>query len=95
MVKHSTHSRNRSNQSFDVIKDDIATIKRDLAALFGERMGDMSDRTKELLRDGAERAKAVHEQVGTFAGNRPMTTIVMSALAGAVGVKVLGWMFRH
>lgn len=41
-----------------------------------------------------ERAGEMHEKLRESAAARPLTTIALSVAAGAVLVKVLGWM-RH
>jgi ElaB/YqjD/DUF883 family membrane-anchored ribosome-binding protein len=95
MMRHANNVRHRSPDTVEVLKEDIATIRRDLAALLGEKVSRVSDRTRELMEETSERARVVHQRVGEFAGERPITTIAMAAVAGALGFKILGWMFRR
>jgi len=89
----------------DLLRSDIAAIRRDLGRLVSGRLGAFAASTRESLgragetmRETAdqvrERAGEMHEKLRESAAARPLTTIALSVAAGAVLVKVLGWM-RH
>ena len=88
------------------VRNDIAAIRKDVTALVGNRMGAVSDavlghisdvraEARNLVGKAKKTVGAAHEQLSEAAGARPLTTIAVSALAGIVGAKVLGWMMRR
>lgn len=89
------NARGRHADPVAALTEDIAAIKRDMTALIGGRLGAVSDRTKEFATQTKERAEAAHEQLGEIAGSNPVRTIVLAAVAGAVGAKLLSLMLRR
>jgi hypothetical protein len=94
-MRNTRTSKNGTAEPVDALIADVAAIKRDLTNLISQRVDAVSGRTRELVDETAERARAVHERIGETAHARPLTTILVAALAGAVGVKLVGWMFRR
>lgn len=96
-------TRNRSKDSIDVLRGDIAAIKSDIASLVEERLERLgahardtmtaaSDGVHSAARFASDRAGTAHKQLRKTAGTRPLTTIAVAAAAGALGAGILGWM---
>lgn len=97
-MRNNTNSHTKSRtavEPVDALMNDVAAIKRDLGNLLAQRVEAVSDRTREVMDHTVESAKAVRDRVGETASARPFTTMLVAAAAGAVGIKVLGWMFRR
>lgn len=103
-MKHS-NSRVSTADAIDVLRDDIVALKKDLASLVTGRLNGLSDAThdavaragesvKEIAENTQEKAKAMHKSLGRAAAERPLTTVALAVAAGAIGVKLLGWLSR-
>jgi ElaB/YqjD/DUF883 family membrane-anchored ribosome-binding protein len=107
----STHngSRMRTKDPLELVREDIAAIRSDLASLVGDRLATLQGRARETvsvatdgLQDGLQcaadfarqRAESAHKQLGQAAGTHPLTTIAIAVAVGAVGAGIFGWM-RH
>lgn len=85
----------RHANPMDLVHEDIAAIKRDLAAVVDGRLSSLGDRTKEVVSQAKDGAIAKHRQLGKFAGTRPITTIVFATAAGAAAATLVGWLGRR
>jgi len=74
------------------LRTDVATVMKDVTNLVGSQLGAASRRTSAIIEGTRDRALAAHERVAAFAGERPLTTIAISAIAGAVAWKAIGLM---
>lgn len=72
------------------LRSDVATVVKDVTDLVGSRFDAASNRTRALIDGTRDRAVAAHERIAEFAGERPLTTIAISAAAGVVALKVIG-----
>lgn len=94
MRSNNHHRRGRTNSS-TALKEDMATVVRDLRGLVNDGLEAARTRTHEAVDTAKERAVAARERLGEIAGERPLTTIAVSAVAGVVAFKMLGWMMRR
>lgn len=105
-MKHINGSRSKASDPIDMVRDDIAAIKKDLAAVLSGHISSVGDRAKEVVAragDGAsevvqsakEHAVDTHERLGSFAGARPLTTIAIASAAGAAAATLMGWWSRR
>lgn len=95
-------SNSRTHQAadpFESIKDDLASLRKDVVTLVAEsaqgRLGQIGDTIQGVAKQTSKQAAAAHEQLRSAASKHPVTTIVIAAVAGAVGAKVLWWMLRR
>lgn len=87
--------RGRTLDPIDALHNDIAALRRDFTALIGGRMGAVSERTREMVDHTRERADEAHQALSKRAGERPLTTILLAAAAGAVASRVAVWMLKR
>ena len=91
--------------SIESLRDDISSIRKDLASIMSGGIGIAADRTSEVIgqakhfvKDASERAKEtaneMHHKLADTAAERPLATIAVAALAGAVIVKLIDRLFR-
>lgn len=99
-------TRLRGNDPMVLLRNDIASLKEDLTSLAAGQIDAANDRAKQVVKRmgksgkkfidrGRKRALAVHRKLGDAAAAHPVRTVVVAALVGAVGIKVLGWMWRR
>lgn len=93
-MRHTTNNKRGHGgaASVNTLRSDVATVVKDVTNLVGGRFNDASNKAREIIDDTKERAAAVHERVGEFAGRRPLTTIAVSAVAGVVALKLFALM---
>lgn len=105
-MKTVSNGRARITDPVDLLRDDMSAIKRDLAALVTGRVNAIGSHTRETLdRVGSNvkamtdqaknKAEKMHGKLGEATGARPLTTIAVAAVAGVVGAKLIGWMWRR
>lgn len=105
-MRTATNGRARTADPITRLRGDVAAIRQDLAALAGGGLGTVTDAAKGALnkagdtaRHMAERAADIaedtHQRLSDAAAERPVTTILISAAAGAALVTVLGWLWRR
>lgn len=96
----------RTSDPMVALRNDVAAIKKDLTSLVGNRVGAVGDavvsslngastEARHLMRRAKKTAGAAHDQLSGAAAARPLTTIAVSAAAGILGAKILGWMMRR
>jgi len=92
--------RGREEDPVEVLRADLAALRKDL----GDVTSSGVNKAKELIQgatDGisgmAESAKETagesHKKLSDFAGSRPLTTIALAMVAGAIGTKLIGWRY--
>lgn len=93
-MRHTTNSkRSHANaDSINTLRSDVATVVKDVTNLVGGRLNDCSNKAREIIDGTRDRATAAHERIAEFAGQRPLTTIAVSAVAGVVALKILSMM---
>lgn len=90
--------RTREEDPVETLRADLAALRRDLSEVTSSGVSKARDAISSAtdglaeLADGAK-GKAVesHKALGMFAGSRPLTTIALAMVAGAVGSKLIGW----
>ncbi len=87
--------RGRTADPIDALHDDIAALRRDFGALINGRMGAVSEKTRELVDQTRERADDAHKALAKRASERPISTILMAAAAGAVASRLAIWMLKR
>ena len=99
-------TRVRTSDPMALLRNDIAALKDDLTSLAAGQIDAANNRAKKAVKRmgrsgkmfidrGRKQALAAHRQLGDAAGAHPVRTIIVAALVGAVGIKVLGWMWRR
>lgn len=94
--------RGRDEDPVEVLRADLAALRKDLSDVTSSGV----NRAKEMIQgatDGisgiAESAKETagesHKKLSDFAGTRPLTTIALAMVAGAVGSKLLSWRYSR
>lgn len=93
-MRHSAnHKRGQSSaDSMNTLRSDVATVVKDVTNLVGGRFNDASNKARDIIDGTRERAAAAHERISEFAGQRPLTTIAVSAVAGVVVLKIFSLM---
>jgi len=93
-MRHSTnHKRSHGRaDSMNTLRSDVATVVKDVTNLVGGRLSDASTKARDLIDGTRDRAAAAHERIAEFAGQRPLTTIAVSAVAGVVALKLFSLM---
>lgn len=87
------------------LRDDISSIRKDIAAIMGggiesatqhtsAAIGRVSHAVKDVAERTRETAGELHQKLSDTAGTRPLATIALAALAGAIIAKLVDRLFR-
>ncbi|GEM_PF-3822514 len=91
--------------SMDALRSDVAALKADLKNLGRHGAAEVSRSTSNLLNSASQsahkltdeakaKAELAQQRVGEFASERPLTTIILALLAGAIIGKIITWSSR-
>lgn len=90
-----SNGRARKRDRVRVLTDDIAAIRRDLAALIGEGADTAVSRARDTAELAKEQLQGAYSVLSRTTARRPVTTIAVSMVAGIAAVKLLGWALRR
>lgn len=91
----SNNGRARASGPLHSVRADIAALKRDLGGLLAEGVGAAGEGTTRALSAARQGAGRLHGRLADLTSNRPLTTIAVSAVAGAVVFRAIGWLIRR
>ncbi len=94
--------RGREEDPVEVLRSDLAALRRDLSDVTSsgvnkakEIIHGATDSISGMAESAKETAGESHKKLGEFAGTRPLTTIALAMVAGAVGAKILSWRYNR
>lgn len=99
-MKAATNHRVNKQAPIAAIKADLAALRDDVSNLASADtarsiLDDAKGRFQDITTEAKKRAGVYHKQLGEVAGEHPVKTVLISAAAGALAIKLLGWMLRR